>query len=377
MPQGHGMPWDFWLLVTHVLSDAFIALAYFSISAALIYFVRKRKGLSCRFLFWLFSLFIFSCGLTHLLEIWMLWTPNYWLAGWAKLLTAVVAMAAAISLWKAVPAALQIPRPEELTTANQALQEQARNRGAAEHGSKQRDNFLATLSHELRTPLNAILGWTQLLQSEQVPPEKTAEALEIISRNALAQARLIDDLLDLSRIAAGKVRLEMERVSLTGVVDAAIASLLPEATKKRIAVDKIVPPDAPEVDGDAKRLQQIVWNLLSNAVKFTQEGGTVTVILAERDHRCEIRIKDTGKGIAAEFLPHLFERFSQADSSFTRKQGGLGIGLALVRELSQLHHGSVRAESPGEGAGATFIVSLPKAASATLPRTEIKPPEPK
>jgi len=367
MPHGFCMRWDFWLLFTHILSDGLIALAYFLISAALVYFVRKRQGMSFGFLFWLFSLFIFSCGVTHALEIWLLWTPNYWLAGWAKLVTAIISMATAIFLWRAIPAALQIPTAEEMKSANEQLRVQAVKRKAAEHGSLQRDNFLATLSHELRTPLNAILGWTQLLQNKMVPAEKTGEALEVIRRNALAQAKLIDELLDLSRIAAGKCTLELENVWLADVLNATVAALQPDADRKCITVETVLPPDSVEVEGDAKRLQQIVWNLLSNAVKFTPEGGRVTVALSADRETCKIQITDTGRGIAAEFLPHLFERFSQANSSSTRMQGGLGIGLALVQELSLLHNGSVRAESAGEGAGSTFTVTLPRAATRSAP----------
>jgi len=233
-----------------------------------------------------------------------------------------------------------------------------------ERVSLMKDEFLATLSHELRTPLNAILGWSQMLASRIQEPTQQEDAgmrrgLETIARNARAQAQLIDDLLDMNRIISGKLRLDVQRADLGPIVEAALESLRPSADAKEIAVRTTIDPKAGPVLGDPQRLQQIVWNLLTNAVKFTPKGGKVDVIVQRVNSHIEIVVHDSGIGIAAEFLPHLFERFRQADASTTRRFGGLGLGLSIVKQLVELHGGTIAASSEGEGAGATFVVSLP------------------
>jgi PAS domain S-box-containing protein len=231
----------------------------------------------------------------------------------------------------------------------------------AERAARLKDDFLSTLSHELRTPLNAILGWTHLIKRGIGDPERVRRGVEIIDRNARAQAQLIADLLDLSRIVTGKMRLRMERTELHAVVHAAVEAVGPAAEARGIHIRCALEPFDETVLGDEARLQQIVWNLLSNAVKFTPEGGRVRVALARVDDRAEITVTDTGRGIDPRFLPHLFERFRQADGSATREHGGLGIGLALVKQLTELHDGEVFATSGGEGTGSTFVVRLPLA----------------
>jgi CheY-like chemotaxis protein len=254
--------------------------------------------------------------------------------------------------------------------AVEAEQVQRTGRAEAERLGRIKDEFLANLSHEIRTPLNAILGWSQLLKPESVTKADLAEGLSVITRNARTQARLIDDLLDMSRIISGKMRLDVQRVDLPAVIDAAIESMTPAAEARDIKIQKVIDPIAGPVTGDPNRLQQVVWNLLSNAIKFTPKGGKVQVVVERSNSHVELSVSDTGKGIAAEFLPHVFERFSQDDDSSRRRNTGLGLGLAIVKSLAELHGGSVRVKSGGEGKGSTFIVSLPISVVHTLDTNE-------
>jgi PAS domain S-box-containing protein len=231
---------------------------------------------------------------------------------------------------------------------------------AAQRAARVKDEFLATLSHELRTPLNSILGWTQVLRMQGTPkPEDFQRALEVIERNTRAQAQLIDDLLDLSRIMAGRIRLDVQQIALVDVARGAVESAEPTAQAKGVRLESILDPGVGIVSGDPGRLQQIFWNLLTNAIKFTPKGGKVQVLLQRVNSHVEFVVSDTGIGIPASFLPYVFDRFSQKDSSTTRTHGGLGLGLAISKQLVELHGGSLQAKSPGEGLGATFIVSLP------------------
>jgi PAS domain S-box-containing protein len=243
----------------------------------------------------------------------------------------------------------------------QLLRSERAARENAETASRLKDEFLATLSHELRTPLNAILGWAQLLAMGNATAEDFDQGLDAIQRNARVQAQLIEDLLDMSRIISGKVRLDVQWTDLAGVVDAAVDSLRPAAEAKSIRIRKILDPQAGPVSGDPTRLQQVIWNLLSNAIKFTPKNGTVDVLLERVNSHLEITVHDTGIGIAPELLPFVFERFRQADSSTTRAHGGLGLGLSIVKNLVELHGGRVSVKSPGEGQGSTFVVALPVA----------------
>nr|WP_243146606.1 ATP-binding protein [Scytonema sp. UIC 10036] len=231
-------------------------------------------------------------------------------------------------------------------------------RAEAETASRLKDEFLITVSHELRTPLNAISGWAQLLSTGKLNQEKTQQAIATIERNAKAQAQLVNDLLDTSRIVIGKLRLEPQSLNLATVIISALDSVRHAAEVKNIDLQLQLANVEP-VLGDQNRLLQVVWNLLANAIKFTPQGGRVEVSLSQANSFVEIIVRDTGVGIKAEFLPHVFERFRQADGSTTRQFGGLGLGLAIVRHLVELHGGTVRAESDGEGKGATFTVKLP------------------
>jgi signal transduction histidine kinase/CheY-like chemotaxis protein len=233
----------------------------------------------------------------------------------------------------------------------------------AERINRVKDEFLATLSHELRTPLNAVVGWAYMLRGGGLDDRQVDEASETILRNSLAQVRLIEDLLDVSRIISGKLRLRTATVDLGEVVQSAIDAISPAAAAKDIQIHPALTPNSRLV-GDSDRLRQIAWNLVSNAVRFTPKHGRVDVLVEQKDSQIRLTVTDTGIGIEAEFLPHLFERFTQADSSMTRRHGGLGLGLAIVRHLAELHGGTVSAQSPGRDRGATFSVTLPVQAVA-------------
>jgi signal transduction histidine kinase/ActR/RegA family two-component response regulator len=232
-------------------------------------------------------------------------------------------------------------------------------RRTAEAASRVKDEFLATLSHEIRTPLNAVLGWTRILKSREVDVSTIRRAVDVIDRNASAQLTLVSDMLDMSRIATGKLRMEVASVDMEPVTLSAIDVVRPAADAKGVSIVTDLSDHVPPVTGDADRLVQVVWNLLSNAVKFTGPGGTITVVLSSDAGFVRLSVADTGQGIEPSFLPHVFERFRQADPSSSRRHGGLGLGLALVRELVELHGGRVVVASPGVGAGTTFTVQLP------------------
>jgi PAS domain S-box-containing protein len=249
----------------------------------------------------------------------------------------------------------------------QLLQSERAARTEAERANRLKDDFVAAISHELRTPLNAILGWTQLLMNKPHDIASVERGLAVIERNTQLQAKLISDLLDLSRIVSGKLRLELQLIDLAQVVDAAIDAARPAAQAKRIALQRRVDDRSAKVAGDALRLQQVFTNLLTNAIKFTGEGGSVTVCLEiEDDAHAVVTVTDTGVGINPEFMPYLFDRFRQADSSTTRRYGGLGLGLTIVKQLTELHGGSVSAHSDGRDRGATFAVRLPVGQSVRL-----------
>lgn len=543
IPHGHCYLWQTNLVWLHILSDAFIALAYYSIPATLFYFVRKRQDLPFDWIFLLFSGFIVACGTTHLMEIWTLWYPTYWVSGFLKAVTATISVITALELVPLVPQALALPSPTQLEQANQELQTQISERlwveeelrkyqnhleemvtvrtneitqtneqlqqeilerqrileilrqseeryrylaeaipqlvwttkpngecdffnqnwceytgltleqslgsgwlaalhpddvqrsdkvwsdavknstiynneyrfkraadgsyrwqlarglplkdeqgfvvkwfgtctdiheqkqileerahlleleqvarAKAETANRIKDEFLAVLSHELRTPLNAILGWSKLLQTRRLDQKKTSEALATIERNATLQVQLIEDLLDISRILQGKLTLNITKINLKSTVLSALQTMQLAAETKLIEVNTVFEPGVGQIMGDSTRLQQVVWNLLSNAIKFTPRGGKVEVRLQQTDGYAQIIVSDTGKGISADFLPFVFDYFRQADSTSTRSFGGLGLGLAIVRNIIEMHGGIVKADSHGEGQGAIFTVSLP------------------
>jgi signal transduction histidine kinase/ActR/RegA family two-component response regulator len=269
-----------------------------------------------------------------------------------------------------LPMAAVVAERRRAEEERRRLLEQAQAaRADAEEASRAKDQFLAVLSHELRTPLNAMLGWVTILRSGRLEAAATGRALETIERNTRMQATLIEDLLDVSRITAGKLSLQRVPVDLPTVIEAAVDAARAAAAAKSVALATQIEPGVRPVLGDAARLQQIVWNLLSNAVKFSEAGGCVTVSLARTSTSVRIRVLDTGQGISPEFLPHIFDRFRQAEGTTTRSHDGLGLGLAIVRHLVEAHGGTVRAESAGLGQGATFSVDLPPApAKAVVPK---------
>jgi signal transduction histidine kinase len=250
-------------------------------------------------------------------------------------------------------------------------------RDEAERQSRLKDEFLATLSHELRTPMNAILGWLSMLtKGEAVSASETREAIAVIQRNAQIQAKLIDDLLEMNKLSHGDVRLELEPTDVGVVLDAAMQALRPAADSKGVGMAVVVDPSVPPITADARRVQQILWNILHNAVKFTPTSGCVDVDVSQDGRYVRVSVKDTGHGIVPEFLPYVFDRFRQADSSTTRGAWGLGIGLSIAKHLVELHGGSIQASSPGPGQGSTFVVEFPILSAADSSRNSERTADP-
>jgi PAS domain S-box-containing protein len=268
---------------------------------------------------------------------------------------------------------------EEAETANrerlQLLDSEREARSQAERASRMKDEFLATLSHELRTPLNAVLGWANILRLGKRQGEELIQGLDIIERNARIQAKIIEDLLDMSRIISGKVRLDAQWIEFAAVLNESIETLRSTAQAKGVRLQAMLDLFAGPIFGDPSRLQQVFWNLLNNAIKFTPKDGKVEVLLKRAGSEVEVTVVDTGEGIAPGFLPYVFDRFQQGDASTTRRHGGLGLGLAIVKELVELHGGTVRVESEGLGKGATFTVRLPLTAAYSEPDKENQLPE--
>jgi PAS domain S-box-containing protein len=237
--------------------------------------------------------------------------------------------------------------------------ENARMYAAAQQASRLKDDFLASLSHELRTPLNAILGYARMLRAGILAADRHDKAIETIERNAISLSQIVEDVLDISRIVSGKIRLNVQSVDLPTVVRNAIDAVSPAGDAKGVRIEPVLDPDAAPISGDPERLQQILWNVLANAVKFTAKGGRVQVRLERVNSHVEVSVSDTGIGISAEFLPHVFERFRQADAGIARERGGLGLGLAIARQLTEMHGGTIEASSGGLGQGSTFRVRLP------------------
>jgi signal transduction histidine kinase len=384
-PHGYCYLWIPSLVATHVASDLLIGVSYVAISLTLVWLVWKaHRGLPFSWIFIAFGAFIVACGATHFMEIWTLWQPMFWLAADVKLVTAGASVATALALPPLVPKVLGIiqaarvseERRVELEQTKAELEVRVRERTndlanaleRAEEANRAKEAFLATVSHELRTPLNAILGWADILE-RRPEPDLVKRALPIIIRNAQAQARVVGDLVDVSSIASGKMRLEPQTIDLSALVANTVDVVRPAADGKRLTVSVRAQPSV-IVWGDPARLQQVVWNLLSNAVKFTPEGGSLYVGVSISADKGRIEVADSGVGIDAKFIGSMFDRFSQADTSTTRGYQGLGLGLAIVRHLVELHGGSVRAESTGLGRGSTFTVEIPLQLYGQLPLQE-------
>lgn len=281
----------------------------------------------------------------------------------AETLVVAVAVHAAMALDNAkLYANLQAEVEQQRAMQKTLLESEEAVRKSAEEVTRQsrlKDEFLATLSHELRTPLQSILGWTQILQMDDVTAEDLKQGVDVIHRSAHAQTRIIEDLLDMSRILSGKVRLDVQTMEIGPLIDSTLETLKPAAQAKRIRLSAVLDPLARPISGDPARVQQIFWNLLNNAIKFTPQGGRVQILLERVNSHLEVAVTDNGRGIAPDFLPHVFERFRQADSTSTREHGGLGLGLAIVKHLIELHGGTVRVKSAGLGQGSTFILTFP------------------
>jgi signal transduction histidine kinase/CheY-like chemotaxis protein len=281
----------------------------------------------------------------------------------AERLAVAIAAQASIAMANARLFKSLIEREEQVRAGaaerDRLLESERAARSEAERLSHMKDEFLATLSHELRTPLNAIQGWATLLRRDASSEEDRQRGLETIERNVRAQAQIVDDLLDMSRIVSGKIHLEVQPMQLHEVIDSAIEAVRQSAEAKGVRIRRLLDSSIGWIRGDAGRLQQVLWNLLSNAVKFTPRGGSVQIVLERVNSHVEIVVEDTGVGIPREFLPYVFDRFRQADATITRRYGGLGLGLSIVKTLVELHGGSLRVKSAGENQGSTFVVALP------------------
>ena len=374
MPHGHCYLWRPDVLWLNVGSDALIALSYFAIPAILYYFVRARdRQLAFSWIPLLFGTFIFCCGITHVLGIWTVWNPDYRLDGAAKLVTGVVSSATALSLLWVMPRALQLRSPRELEAEVQrrtdelaALAARLEAEGEAtraataalQESDQHKDVFLATLAHELRNPLAPIRFAATMLTAESASPASIRQSGEIIRRQSAHMARLLEDLLDVARIAQGKIVVKREAVDLVGAINVAIESVMPQMTARAQRLERLLPSTPRLIAGDAVRLSQVFANLLANASKFSEPGSEITLRaeLTERD--ISVSVIDRGIGIAPEALPHVFEMFAQTATD--RSEGGLGIGLALVKTLVERHGGRITAESAGPGRGSQFTVTLPR-----------------
>jgi signal transduction histidine kinase/CheY-like chemotaxis protein len=375
-PHGYCYLWQPGLVAAHVISDGLIGLAYVAISLTLIYLVRRaRRHLPFSWIFVAFGGFIIACGATHLMEVWTLWSPMFWLSADIKIITAVASVTTAIVLPPLVPKVLRVideaelsgQRREALERAHAELERRVEQRTAelraalqrAEDANRAKESFLAMVSHELRTPLNAILGWSQMLQDARGDGALVTRGLEVIDRNARAQTQLVEDLLDVSRMDAGTLRLDVEPVDLVRAVRDAVEVVRPASEARELTIAVTADPPSLPMLADPRRLQQIAWNLLSNAVKFTPPGGRIEVRVSRRDRSALLQVSDTGVGIEPGFLPRVFNAFSQQDDSTTRSHPGLGLGLSITRHLVALHGGSIEAASDGPGTGARFDVRLP------------------
>ncbi len=379
MPHGHCLFWRPGILWLFVISDSITALSYFSIPIALFYFVRKREDLEFKWMFVMFGLFTFSCGNTHLLNVWTLWNPVYRLEGVVKFVTAMVSAFSAIAIWPLIPKAIALPSPSQLRKANlemtremnerkkveKELRTSFKNLEAAElsqaQANRAKTQFLSNMSHEFRTPLNVIIGYTDLL-NEQLPgklSEKHLKYTREISRSAEHLLSLINDLLDMSKIDAGAMELEMEDFSIDELIDGMVSMMSSQFVKKKITVKTLIEPKLPVVTADFRKCKQILMNLLSNALKFTPNNGRVEICaISDGESGVRIEVRDNGIGIAEDKIDKLFSEFYQAENVIDEQLGGTGIGLALTRRLVELHRGKIGVESK-LGQGSTFWFTLP------------------
>ena len=396
LPHGYCFTWNPTLLWTHVVSDSLIGIAYVSIPITLLHLVRKRTDMPFNWIFVLFAIFIVSCGATHWVEVWTVWNPDYWLSANIKVITAVASVLTAAALVRLVPGILAIPTVAQLTAAKSALEVEVANRqrveeallreraelerrvlertealarataaakadrAAAEEANKLKDRFLAKVSHELRTPLQSTLSWAQVLQHAALDPARATQAADRIMHNVRSQARLIDDLLDISRILSGKLKLELKPVDAAQVIGKAAEVVRSASASRGIGIEVAGSGDGTLMHTDPVRLEQVVWNLVNNAVQATPDGGRVRVGFHADGAALLIEVRDWGRGIAPADLPHVFEPFRQGPGGDNTHRG-LGLGLAITRSIVELFGGQLRAHSDGLGQGATFSLRLPMA----------------
>ena len=400
IPHGYCFTWNPGLVWTHVISDSAIGAAYVSIPLTLLYLVRKRTDLPFNWIVVLFAVFIVSCGATHWIEVWTVWNPDYWLSANVKLVTAVASLLTAAALVSLIPRILAIPSTAQLRATRDALEAEVGNRrhaeatlreeraalerrvlertgqlatataqaqaarAAADEANALKDRFLAKVSHELRTPLQSTLTWVQVLKASLHDPAQAAQASDRIVHNVRSQARLIDDLLDLSRILSGKLRLELQEADGAKVIEKA-AEVVRSATLARGVSIEVSGDGRPVImQTDPVRLEQVVWNLINNAVQASTEGGRVQVAYAAGAGVLRVAVKDEGRGIDPADLPLIFEPFRQAPGS-QNPHRGLGLGLAITRSIVHLFGGELTAKSEGPGRGATFVAELPLASVAS------------
>jgi signal transduction histidine kinase/CheY-like chemotaxis protein len=401
LPHGMCYTWNPSLIGLHVVSDTLIGIAYFSIPITLLYFILKRRDLPFNWMFLLFGLFIVACGLTHWMDVLTLWQPYYWLSGTIKAITAAASVPTAAALALLIPQALALPSTRALNEAKSALELEVIERkrveaelrraqatlearvaertaelaAAVEDGrhahqslreaDERKDRFLAILSHELRNPLNPIRSAVAVLRHTNADAEQAVIARDVIDRQVRHMARLLDDLLDISRITQNRVSLDIVPMDAATAVNAALEVTRPmiDAARQQLTVSL---PDAPlVVNADPTRLAQILSNLLNNASKYTDAKGEISIAVEREGDEAVIRVRDSGAGIEAKHLTDIFELFSRVESQRNQSVGGLGIGLALVKSLVEMHGGSVSVTSAGVGRGSEFVVRLPVAIAET------------
>lgn len=396
LPHGYCFTWNPALVWTHVVSDSLIGAAYISIPLTLLHLKRRRGDIPFDWIVLLFALFIVSCGATHLIEVWTVWNPDYWLAGSVKVVTAVASVLTAAALVGLVPRILAIPTVAQLTAAKQALEAEVASRRAAEDAlraeraelerrvldrtddlarataaaeaahtaaetaNRLKDQFLAKVSHELRTPLQSTLSWAQLLKNAAGDPDRARQSADRIMHNVRTQARLIDDLLDISRILSGKLGLELVQADAVQVIHKAAEVVRAASTSRGVTIELVGEPAALMMSTDPVRLEQVVWNLMNNAVQASADGGRVRASHRVDGGMLVVEVKDWGQGIDPLDLPHVFEPFRQG-SGGGRSHRGLGLGLAITRSIVELFGGVLHAHSDGPGQGACFTLRLPVA----------------
>jgi signal transduction histidine kinase/CheY-like chemotaxis protein len=397
LPHGYCFTWNPTLLWTHVVSDGLIGAAYVSIPVTLVYLVRRRNDIPFDWIVLLFAVFIISCGATHWIEVLTVWQPDYWLSASVKVVTACASVLTAVTLVGLVPRILAIPTVAELTAAKEALESEVGQRRAAEaalilertqlerrvldrtqqlaeatriaeaaharaeQANSLKDRFLAKVSHELRTPLQSTMTWAQLLQRSPLDAAKATQASDRIMHNVRSQARLIDDLLDISRILSGKLRLELQSVDAAAVVDKAVEVVRSASASRGIQLEVVRDGNDASIDTDPVRLEQIIWNLVNNAVQASADGGRVRIRFGAKDSMFRFEVRDWGRGIDPSELGQIFEPFRQGPGGGSHR--GLGLGLAIARSIADMFGGQLSAASDGPGQGATFTLLLPLVSS--------------